>query len=30
MIQQALHLKNEVRKQIYASWLDLNHPLQAK
>jgi len=30
MIQQVVHLKKEVRKQIYASWLDLNHPYQAK
>jgi len=30
MIQQVLHLKKEVRKQIYASWPNLNHPHQAK
>jgi len=30
MIQQVVHLKKEVRKQNYASWLDMNHPYQAK
>ena len=30
MIQQVVHLKKEVRKQIYASWPDMNHPYQAK
>jgi len=30
MIQQALHLKKKVRKQIYASWPDMNHRHQAK